>query len=392
MTAVAEPGRAPSTTSPRIPAAEPTRPSPVLVFGSPSPAALALARSAAEQARLPLVTETTLADADHGFEKSHPSAILVDATPEAAERACLHFRYDPLLANVPILVAVDAVTDLGFEEGFGWGADDLVKRGDSSMLVRRLRGIATAGAVPRCKRRGLAVVADADRRRRVLCARVLRNAGYGVTFAVDADEAIREAGQSGVELVVSSASLEGGGAESLPARARRAGVTAPWVVAASPKEAPRARASAAGVPDVAVHDAFGPPENVLFVANELMRRGVADARASARVLFGTTVRFRAPGGEQDEVGYSYNVSGGGLYVRTLAPLPRGSDAWLELCPPRSDRRVRLEARVVWTRGFGPNDAATVPPGFGVQITGGSMGDLERFARGYQTFAAEMLAR
>ena len=70
---------------------------------------------------------------------------------------------------------------------------------------------------------------------------------------------------------------------------------------------------------------------------------------------------------------------------------RGSEAWLEIAPPRSDRRVRLEGKVVWTRGFGPNDVATIPPGFGVQVTGGSVGDLERFTRGYHAFAAELSA-
>ena len=258
------------------------------------------------------------------------------------------------------------------------------------MLTKRLRQIVLAGAVPQVRRRGLAVVADSDRRRRILCARVLRNAGYGVTFAVDAEEALREAAQPGVELVISSASLDAQG-DRLAKRARRAGIEAPWVIAAAPRETARVHASVNTLRHVAVYDAYGPPENVLFVANEITRRGVTDARASARVLYGTSIRFRGAGASQDDVGYSYNVSAGGLYVRTLAPLARGTDVWLELCPPRADRRVRLEGRVVWTRGFGPNDAATVPPGFGVQITGGSVGDLERYARGYHTFVAELSA-
>jgi hypothetical protein len=89
------------------------------------------------------------------------------------------------------------------------------------------------------------------------------------------------------------------------------------------------------------------------------------------------------------VGHSYNVSAGGLYVRTLAPLARGSEAWIELRPPRSDRRVRLEGRVVWTRAFGLNDSATVPPGLGLQIIGSSIGELERYVRSYRAFAAEV---
>ncbi|MEJ7735549.1 MAG: hypothetical protein WKG00_40980, partial [Polyangiaceae bacterium] len=237
------------------------------MFGSPTASGLAAARSAAEQARLALSVQGTLDDADLGIETKHPCAILVDASTDGAELACLHFRYNPLLANVPILLATDAVSDLAFEEAYAWGADDLVGRGDTSMLTRRFRQIATAGAVAAPRRRGCAVVADPDRRHRVLCARVLRNAGYGVTFALDAEEAVREATQPGVELIVSSGALESAGT-SLPARARAAGATAPWVVAVAPRDMPRARLELEAVPDVAVHDAFGPPENVLFVANE----------------------------------------------------------------------------------------------------------------------------
>jgi len=362
---------------------------PVLVSGVPSPSALADVTRAADQARLGVSVATTSREVDRWLEAHHPSAIVVDAVGQAAEQACLHLRYNPMLANVPILGLVDTVSDLAFEEMFGWGADDLTLRGNEHMMARRLRQVALAGDIPRSRQRGVAVVADPDRRRRVLTARVLRNAGWGVTFALDAAEAIREASHTAVELVVSASALEPAEGESLAGRARKAGVVAPWVVAIAPKEAARIRAATAGLSHVAVYDAFGPPENVLFVANELMRRGVPDGRASARLLYGTTVHFRAAGAESDEMGYCYNVSGGGVYVRTLAPLARGSDAWLEMRPPRCDRRVRLEGKVVWTRGFGPNDAATVPPGFGVQISGGSINDLERYARGYNAFAAEM---
>ena len=139
---------------------------------------------------------------------------------------------------------------------------------------------------------------------------------------------------------------------------------------------------------VAVTDGFAPPENLLFVANELARSGATDGRASARLLYGTVVAFRQAGRDEDAFGCTYNISAGGLYVRTLAPLNGGEEVWLELQPPRTDRRVRLEGRVVWRRRFGPIESATVPPGFGVQITDGAKGDLARYESGYRTFAAD----
>jgi Tfp pilus assembly protein PilZ len=108
------------------------------------------------------------------------------------------------------------------------------------------------------------------------------------------------------------------------------------------------------------------------------------------VLYGTAVAFRAAGREQDEIGFSYNVSAGGVYVRTLAPLDAGQELWLEMWPPRSERRVRLAGTVAWKRPFGPSEGATVPAGFGVKITEGLAGDLERWRGGYETFIETIL--
>ena len=142
---------------------------------------------------------------------------------------------------------------------------------------------------------------------------------------------------------------------------------------------------------VAVHDAFASPATLLFVANELVNKPAEDGRKSERLLYGTSVRFRQAGRESEDIGYLYNISKGGLYVRTMAPPDRWDELWLEFVPPRSDRRVHIEGTVVWARRFGPAGSATVPTGFGVQITGGSKADLERYERSYSTFLAERVA-
>ena len=142
---------------------------------------------------------------------------------------------------------------------------------------------------------------------------------------------------------------------------------------------------------VAVHDAFSAPANLLFVANELLNRSLRDARKSERLLYGTTVRFRLAGRESEQLGYCYNLSAGRLYVRSFGPPARLDDLWLELVPPRSDRRVHIEARCVWVRPCGPGRGATVPAGFGVEITGATPTDQERYQHGYRAFLAERSA-
>ena len=149
----------------------------------------------------------------------------------------------------------------------------------------------------------------------------------------------------------------------------------------------------AGIVDqkIAVHDAFASPETLLFVANELINRPAVDGRQSERLLYGTTVDFRAAGRRSADEGYSFNVSAGGIYVRTLAPPERGTEVWLEFVPPRSDRLVHLEGTVAWARRYGPGHNATVPIGFGVQITGGSKADVVRYGSSYRSFLAERLS-
>ena len=139
----------------------------------------------------------------------------------------------------------------------------------------------------------------------------------------------------------------------------------------------------------AVADGFAPPENVIFLTNELLSRRGVDQRSTPRILYGTSVAFREAGRDEDEIGFSYNVSAEGLYVRTLASPEAGHQVWLEMWPPRSERRVRLFGTVAWKRPFGANEGATVPAGFGVRITEGLGGDMERWRAGYEAFAQSM---
>ena len=99
--------------------------------------------------------------------------------------------------------------------------------------------------------------------------------------------------------------------------------------------------------------------------------------------------FRDAGRESDDLGYTYNLSAGGLYVRTLAP-PEEDICWLELLPPRSERRVRLVGRIAWRRWLERGEFATVPPGFGVEIIDGSKADLAAWEAGYRAFAKALV--
>jgi Tfp pilus assembly protein PilZ len=319
-----------------------------------------------------------------------PTAIGLWMDAERAARHAIAIRQKFELAAVPIIGIVRKVGDLAFEEAFASGIDD-VSALDEWALGRRLRQLGEAQPGPVKRREETVVIADPDRDARLLIGRVFRDAGYTVAFAVDADEAVRQAKEPKTVSVISSWELEQEG-ESL---AVRAGAKVAWIVSTPPKEIPRAQRRAAKAIQaghrVAVHDAFAAAATLLFVANELVNKPGKDVRKSPRLLYGTSVRYRLAGRENEDVGYMYNVSEGGLYVRTMAPPDRGDDLWLEFTPPRSDRRVHLEAKTVWARRFGPSAAASVPPGFGVEISGGSHTDTERYKKSYEAFLAERIA-
>ena len=212
--------------------------------------------------------------------------------------------------------------------------------------------------------------------------RVLRNAGYTVSFAVDRDEAVRA---PDADLIVLNSELASD-PETLAAQLKETDQTPTTIVTCPPRDLKAWRKALREAQNVMATDGYAPPENVLFIANEAAHSRRENNRATPRLLYGTTVLFRGAGRESDDFGYAYNVSAGGLYVRTLAP-PDDDEVWLELSPPRTERRVRLVGRVVWRRGLGGGEYATVPPGFGVQITDAAQADLELWRAGYEAFLA-----
>lgn len=231
--------------------------------------------------------------------------------------------------------------------------------------------------------RGAVLVAEADRNRRILIGRVLRNAGYAVTFAAEREDLFNYAASKPLDVIVASTALVDAPRE-LVETARAAGSQALFVVTCPPRDLKKCKATLEDLGGVTTTDAFAPAENVLFASNELGRPRGIDQRASPRILYGTSVAFRGVGRDTDDHGFTYNVSEGGLYVRTLAP-PDDELVWLELCPPRSDRRVRLVGRVAWRRSLANGQYATVPPGFGIEIVDGARMDIEAWRAGCHAF-------
>ncbi|HEY3816386.1 MAG TPA: PilZ domain-containing protein [Polyangiaceae bacterium] len=321
-----------------------------------------------------------------------PSAVVLPMNTPGAAETCTLLRRQTRFAGVPVVGVTARRQDMAFIDLFALGGDDLVGLRVSEALARRLRPLAGRTSSPATVRSGgagVALVASPDTRWRSVVGRGLHAGGYAVHFVTDVDELVEASLAGNVAVVVVADDLAAGGAVSIAASARARGSKAAWIVVSPPKRMAAVHAAAAEVPRTAAVDGYAPPENVLFRANELVARPAPDQRAAPRLLYGTSVLFRGAGHDEDEVGFSYNVSSGGVYVRTLAPLDPGQEVWLDMWAPRSQRRVRLAGLVAWRRTFGASEKATVPPGFGVKIVDGLAKDLERWREGCEAFAKDM---
>lgn len=314
------------------------------------------------------------------LEHHEPEVVAFDSSMPKAEQLCHKLRSRKAWGRVPMIALAAEPSDAHVEKLFSLGVDDVVPLSAWPAFIARLRALPRVESIQPPPGRGKAIVADPERERCDVVGRVLTNAGFDVRAALDRRALEYYSLQNDVALIV--ANVELGDMRNLVEQARKSQSTAAWVVASRRRDLDEHARSLADLERVAVAPATGAPESVLFVANELLSNR-RTARQSTRVLCGTLVSFRPAGTETDDLGFSYNVSENGLYVRTLAP-PEGDEVWLELSPPKHNRRVRLLGRVVWRRGFEGNTGASVPPGFGVQLLDGLGEGLSQWQEGYLT--------
>lgn len=349
----------------------------MLLFGKFDEGAFARLHAAAAEAACRAVRVDTIDEALSWLEDNDGQALI--CRTDDAEQLVVRARSLSRFSRLPVLAVSESLSDLSFVTAYSWGADDVVPAAQVRSLVQRLRALPKQAPPPPQETRGAALVAEADRTRRAAVARVLRNAGFSVRFAASPEDTRSFARDPKLALIVAGTDLVPDVGEFVE-HSRGEG-HAPIVICCQPRRMKTERAQLAGVKGVSITDGFAAPENVLFSANELLLGDRTSGRASPRVAHGTSVAFRAAGREFDEQGFTYNVSEKGLYVRTLSA-PEDEEAWLELSPPRLDRRVRLVGRVAWRRPFGYNEMATVPPGFGVEIVDGAKRDLALWSDGY----------
>jgi DNA-binding response OmpR family regulator len=297
---------------------------------------------------------------------SHPVRCVLADSPHEVRDIARVLRSNANCFSVPLIALSDHVSDRIMLELHAVGADDVVAVHDLGGLTRRLAALASFD--PRARTalfQGSCLLAHADQHRRQLFGRVLRQAGFDVSFAATMQEALSVAERSPPKVLVVSNTLPPDGGRRALARLSEHWVgEMPAVLLASGRSSGSLSPHAwTVVPEEA------PPDDLLFVVNELLRpRELLESRASRRMLYATLCSFRAAGELEGRMGLTYNISREGLYVRTFDAPPNRGQVWLELRPPGAARACHVRGEIVWVRTLATGARGAAPPGFGVRLS------------------------
>lgn len=309
-----------------------------------------------------------------------PRCLVVDWELEDSRDLCRNLRASGTLPDVPVVAIVDDPWSPLVTDAFASGVDDYLPRRQLDRLEQKVAAVAGGGALLGQSASGKVVLVDPDRNQRVLLAQQLRRMGFDVHFALDI-ESIPDGDE--VKMVVISAALDVGAALS------KRESELPWLIVGEREQL--GGVDAVEAKRTKLFDTGGDPGQIVFVANQLLTEEFTQLRASKRLVYGVPIHF---GGVQNgsagirTYGYTYNISLGGLFVRTLTPPAMGTVLDLRFSPPAGRGRVLVTGRVVW-RQEQPVGRNGVPCGFGLQYAELPLADGAALDAGYQQLANEL---
>jgi hypothetical protein len=288
--------------------------------------------------------------------------ILADAQLELSDLTSV-VRANGATCGVPLIAVTEGAAERTLLEMHALGVDDVVQAHDAAGIMRRVNALAKFDPAARTSViQGRCLLAHGDATRRAVVGRSLRQAGFEVSFAVAVEDQRTSTESATLKLVVASEPL-------LPTDLNSARRLLAWAIERKiPVVLLRSAADTRPRLEGCVYvQESAPPDDLLFVVNELLRpRALVEGRASRRLVLARLCAFREPSETGGRLGLTYNISREGLYVRTLDAPPQHTEVWLEV-QPEGSRICHLRGEVVWTRSLSTGALGAVPPGFGVRL-------------------------
>lgn len=303
-----------------------------------------------------------------------PVAVITHVEANGAKRFLGWMRDQLRFLHVAALVVVDWPSEEEYARALALGADDVVLDSDIAGTVRRCAMLIQRGPVhdrPPAAPNGLCVVQHPDQARRAATGRALRQAGFDVMFATKVAEVLEQVRQAKPAMVILAEQTVWQEADDAVKRVRAnaASPSLPCVICVSDTDARQLRGSATAIPNIALMQDGASPTDALFLVNRLlMSSSPSNLRASPRTLHQALCSFRTSAKDAElQHGVTYNVSRGGVYVRTLDPPASGERVTVKLRPPGRAGTMELVGRVAWVARPVLGATVAAPPGFGVEL-------------------------
>src|SRR5439155_24521211 len=109
-------------------------------------------------------------------------------------------------------------------------------------------------------------------------------------------------------------------------------------------------------------------ELVVQKVHQALRRVSVDRRAALRTPFFSVVEFKASGSEDWFSGFSYDVTDGGIFLRTLTPVPTDTDLELKVSFMGKRPAPVSTGKVAWSNPYTPRATFSYPIGMGIKFT------------------------
>jgi len=299
---------------------------------------------------------------------------------------------DTLLA-VPVLALARDRSKEVVEAILEDGADDFMVNSDPRKLIALIALLEKADSwgIMRAPK-GLALLAESRRDERIRIAHVLKRSGFDVAFASSAQDVRLALAAASPRIVVSSAEIAVEALEAFEADAAAdpaaPGRRAPWIVMCDDCANLDGRmTSGHGAPTLSTIERRDGVDGITFVTNELLTPAPPNVRRSKRLLYSVPVRFGTEDGACAFDGYCYNINAGGLFIRTLTPMPMGSRVTVRLTPPFGRGAIVATAQVVWISEFKGVGEGSSPPGMGLQFVEWAAPDQAAYETGYEMLLA-----
>jgi two-component system cell cycle response regulator len=311
--------------------------------------------------------------------EQQPLAIFLDYEIGSVrgDEVCRELKADARTAKLPVLMLTSATA--AHEIMYSWraGADDFlpkpIKPPQVSSKIRAL--VAGTQHVPSARQWaaiGRVMLVDDSRFYRNTLGDALEHSGLELIYAKNGQEALRalERASGPLDTIICDIAMPKMDGltflRELRSDPKRRGIKV--LMCSGLNQTPQMRDDIAQLTAIPVLDKRQlTVEQLVAQVLEMVRPGADELRSNRRVPFFSIVEYCEADGDVWNSGFSYNISQGGIFVRTLTGLPQRAAVKLKFS---LGPLVEVEGRgiVAWSNPFRPRTTFTCPVGMGVRFT------------------------